>query len=36
MRHAQGPLLTIDLTERTASTTRIDDGVLLEYDVDER
>jgi len=25
MRHAQGPLLTIDLTERTASTTRIDD-----------
>ncbi|TKX56051.1 aldehyde ferredoxin oxidoreductase [Halorubrum sp. SP3] len=25
MRHAQGPLLTIDLTERTASTTPIDD-----------
>jgi len=25
MRHAQGPLLTIDLTERTASTTAIDD-----------
>ena len=25
MRHAQGPLLTIDLTERTASTTTIDE-----------
>ena len=25
MRHAQGPLLTVDLTERTASTTPIDD-----------
>ena len=25
MRHAQGPLLTIDLTERTASTESIDD-----------
>ncbi|WP_423995597.1 aldehyde ferredoxin oxidoreductase family protein [Halorubrum trapanicum] len=25
MRHAQGPLLTIDLTERTASTAPIDD-----------
>ena len=25
MRHAQGPLLTVDLTERSASTTPIDD-----------
>ncbi|ELZ55180.1 MULTISPECIES: aldehyde ferredoxin oxidoreductase family protein [Halorubrum] len=25
MRHAQGPLLTVDLTERTATTTPIDD-----------
>ena len=25
MRHAQGPLLSVDLTERTASTTPIDD-----------
>ena len=30
MRHAQGPLLTIDLTERTASTTAMD-GRLAEF-----